>query len=253
MWWSDTLCLRVAEIRNIAAMLSCCKRESAVSLESVTLIVWWIYSCLISTAIIHSWLPRCLPRGQIVRGNHSERMQGESESVMAALSIGVIIWSKVAAARLSYRHDNNPGTGVGGGCSNGQFYLFSLQILSNFSPSHLFFWLSLAFSACAPKSHFLDRHPCPTSGYLHLGSWVCAYTHTRTHGNTRESVWLYCGSRAKAVVRLFKSCPSKWRDLSKSSAVHSVVCECKHKHSRRNYTHTGKKKQNKKIQITSPH
>lgn len=119
------LCLRVMEIRNIAGMLNCCERESAVTLESVALIVWWIYSCLISTAIIHSWLPRCLSRGQIVCGSHSERMQGESECIMAALSIDVIIWGKAAAAPLSYLHDNNTGTGLGGGgVQTGSFICF---------------------------------------------------------------------------------------------------------------------------------
>lgn len=57
---------------------------------------------------------------------------------------------------------------------------------------------------------------------LHLD--ICILVHVRLHRCV--SVWLFSWNQAKAVVRLFKSCPmnaawTKWPDLSKSWAVPS--------------------------------
>lgn len=151
--------LRFMEIPNLGGRLICCECEWAVTLESAALIVRWIYSCLISTTIIHSWQLQCLPRGQIARGNISE-------CDMGALSTNVIIRSQVIAAPLSYLHSYSTRVGM---ASKGQFYLFSQQI-----PSHLSSLSMLLTVTCSAFSLFLYVSapalviPWPTSGYLHL-------------------------------------------------------------------------------------
>lgn len=102
-------------------------------------------------------------------------------------------------------------------------FLFLLPPL----PFFLFGFFYSPSSACRLELFFLApllfHQPCPTSGYLHFSA--CTSTHTVYYA----SVWLLSWSRAKALVRLFKSCPmtavhTKRQDLSKSLAVPSVVC-----------------------------
>lgn len=126
---------------------------------------------------------------------------------MGALNTGVIIRGKVAKAPLSYLHYDSSG---GAGSKRAVLFVFSANPVT-FLFSFMFLTLCHLFPLQplhlmpARRSHFLDIL-CPTSRYLHL--------------------WHFSGSQAKAAVRLFKSCPSKWWDLSKSSAVRSVVCVC---------------------------
>lgn len=57
-------------LQKCSAVADACEPYAlAVTLESLPLIVWWIYSCLISTAMIHSCLLQWLHRGRPVYGN----------------------------------------------------------------------------------------------------------------------------------------------------------------------------------------
>lgn len=108
------------------------------------------------------------------------------------------------------------------------FILLFLSVFLFLLPLYLFFGFFYSpSSACRLKLFFLAsllfHEPCPTSGYLHFSA--CMSTHTVYYA----SVWLLSWSRAKALVRLFKSCPmiavhTKRQDLSKSLAVSAVVC-----------------------------
>lgn len=97
-------------------------------------------------------------------------------------------------------------------------FLLSLYL---FCDSHLFLLLpvdSCCFSKPSSSMIILDRA-------LHLNIWISVHACLHIH----MSVWLLSWSQAKALVRLFKSCPvitvqTKWRDLSKSLAVPPFVC-----------------------------
>lgn len=181
-------CLRVMEMRNIAGMLSCCQRASAATLESAARVAGWIYSCLISTAIIQRWLPNDGSEPAWLCVEECSADQSRLWLLHASMWSSEVKWLRLRS-HVCTTIMHAWGWGAGGVFKRAVLFVFSADSVTLF-PLSFIFWTfcglfrlqpHLFLDACAPKSHFLDilRRPCPTSGYLHLGSWVCAYTCAR--------------------------------------------------------------------------